>query len=84
MKEPKNTCPVIDENIFQMKEAWEEIRGKNIELREWGQYWVGKYDDLESEKDKEIEDLNDTVKDLEDTIWDLKTQLKELSQGESA
>jgi chromosome segregation ATPase len=75
MREPKNTCPFIDQSIEAMKENWEEIRAKNQEIREWGQYWLDEYEKLESSSNSEIESLNDTIKDLQDQIRELKDQL---------
>lgn len=80
MREPGITCPTIDANITYMKDAWEEIRGLNIEIREWGQYWLDKYEKLEKDSSNEIESLSDTIKDLESTISDLRVEIAELSK----
>jgi polyhydroxyalkanoate synthesis regulator phasin len=72
--EPKNNCPFIDDMIKNQKDDLEEIRSRFVVLRDWGKYWQDQYNDLESDKDKEIESLKDEVSELKERIQELENE----------
>ena len=76
MKEPTGSCPYLDQAIKEIEEA----RSINSSLREWGHYWKDKFEEMESELDKIVEQKNDEIKSLDDEIDDLKNELKELNK----
>jgi peptidoglycan hydrolase CwlO-like protein len=84
VNEPKHTCPFIDRSIKELVDAWEDVRAKNIEIRDWGQYWAEEYGKLEDSSGSEIKDLNDEIKDLKNEIEELKDELSDYKKGISA
>jgi predicted nucleic acid-binding Zn-ribbon protein len=93
MKEPKPTCPLIDDVIKYIRhgdlnldvsdvkiiiEMLEDIRLANSDIREWGHSSI---DDLESEienHEETILDLKSKITELEDYNSELKHEIKDL------
>jgi wobble nucleotide-excising tRNase len=65
----------IHDELDNLVKALEDVRRCNIELRDWGQAWTGKAEDLEKEssnKDEEIQRLESKVEELEGLLEELK------------
>lgn len=58
----------------------EDLRNSNSALRDWGHELISLAEQMESEKDSEIEELQNEISEKETEIEDLEEEIKELQQ----
>ena len=68
---PPPSCPKVDKLISYMKDdlkdridAVEDLRSINADLREWGEWWKERAEEIEREKDEEIKALLEEIDEL--------------------
>lgn len=91
MREPKNTCPLIDDCIELLGEdtcVWEinqqlrkarslleDIREANAEIRAWGSRWEKEYEKLEEKYVDDITEKNQAIEELVDRLKQIEDEL---------
>jgi chromosome segregation ATPase len=90
MKEPKYSCPYLDEVIRAAKEAVKTIeseaevaRGIHVDLRDWGHEWKDKAEDFEVKLDEVTSERDELDRENTTLLNRIEELERSLAQAEA-